>query len=97
MMTITVPDGYSKLKTRPTFTVRDMTLGEAKELRYGHIKFVSTNGELRECKVNGSAKTWKTRPGDVDIPVKYGMYEYAVFSMRNGAWVSETHPVVVVD
>lgn len=27
------------------------------------------------CRVNGKCKTWKTRPEDFRLPVKYGLYE----------------------
>lgn len=92
-----LPDGYSRLRVKPRIAVMTMALGEAKALAYGeHIWFHSVTGELRACKVNGQPRTWKTRPGDVDIPVKYGMYEYAVFRMRNGSWVTEAWPVVKV-
>jgi hypothetical protein len=32
---------------------------------------------------NGSTKTWKTRPGEFRIPVKYGMYEYFYITDKN--------------
>ena len=32
-------------------------------------------GEFLEVRWNGQPKTWKTRSGQVDRPVKYGMYE----------------------
>lgn len=94
-----LPDGYSPVRKRtprPMVKVRLMTCDEAKGIDYGHVKFESIHGELRECKVNGRPKTWKTRPNDVDVPVKYGMYEYATFTMRSGQWTSSAFPVVVI-
>lgn len=32
---------------------------------------------------NGHTKTWKTRPGEFQIPVKYGMYEYFYITQRD--------------
>lgn len=32
---------------------------------------------------NGATKTWKTRPGEFRIPVKYGMYEYFYITDKN--------------
>ncbi len=36
-----------------------------------------------EVRRNGKTKTWKTRPGEFQIPVKYGMYEYFYITQRN--------------
>lgn len=33
--------------------------------------------KVREFRVSGKPKTWKTRPNDVKVPVKYGLYENA--------------------
>lgn len=33
-----------------------------------------SNGEPLRAKVNGAPKTWKTRPLDVRVPVKHGLY-----------------------
>lgn len=33
-----------------------------------------------EWRRNGKTKTWKTRPGEFSIPVKYGMYSYDTIS-----------------
>lgn len=46
----------------------------------GRVRAVSKPVEgtkVREFRVSGKAKTWKTRPDDVKIPVKYGLYENA--------------------
>lgn len=32
---------------------------------------------------NGKTKTWKTRPADFRIPVKYGLYEYGYIDQNN--------------
>lgn len=60
--------------------VRRMTLGEIKALSSGsHAEFIANDGTLRTVKINGAPKTWKTRPQDVSVSVKYGLYEYARF------------------
>lgn len=95
---LTVPDGYAptRVKTpKPQIEVRVMTYAEAVDAP-SRIDFVSINGELRRCKVNGRTKTWKTRPADLEIPVKYGMYETGRFSMRDGRWIDAAYPVVRV-
>jgi len=59
---------------------RVMTLDEAKQLTYGqHIWFVGLKGDARRIKVNGAPKTWKRDTNRVEVPAKYGMYEYATF------------------
>lgn len=96
--TLTVPDGYAPARVRtpkPMIEVRVMTYAEALAAP-SHIDFVSVNGELRHCKVNGRPKTWKTRPADLELPIKYGMYEAGRFSMRNGRWIDPAYPVVRV-
>jgi hypothetical protein len=32
---------------------------------------------------NGKTKTWKTRPADFRIPVKYGLYQYGYIDQDN--------------
>ena len=77
--------GYDRSKHPEQIHYREMTLAEAKVLRYGdHPKVLDRNGRLRDVKVNGALKVWKTRPGDVDVPLKYGMYEYLTASFRDG-------------
>ncbi len=96
--TMMLPDGYAPSRVRtpkPRIACRAMSLQEAKALDSGsHIEFRSVNGDLRTCKVNGAPKVWKTRPLDVDVPVKYGMYEFSTFTMRGGEWRDTAYPVV---
>lgn len=73
-----VRDGYSRGKNPRMISVRPMTLEEIKGLS-GHAKVIANDGALRDVKINGAVKTWKTRPNEVSVPVKYGMYEYARF------------------
>jgi hypothetical protein len=73
--TLTLRDGYSRSKNPPTLTFRPMSPEEAKTAR-GEIYFTGDFKTFRRCRVNGAAKTWKTRP-DVELPIKYGMYECA--------------------
>lgn len=76
METMILADGYARTKVAPTATYRRMTVYEAKRLTYGaHVPFLANDGTARTCKVNGKPQTWKTRPGHVRVPLKYGMYE----------------------
>lgn len=80
MDTLTLRDGYDRTKHPRTLTVRLLTLEEIKALHAGQrVKFLSNEGTVRELTINGKPKTWKTRPTEVSVPVKYGMYEYARF------------------
>lgn len=57
-----------------------MTKREALSLTPGqwiHSKtLTNADGTPLRAKVNGQVKTWKTRPNDIIIPCKYGMYDY---------------------
>ena len=72
---------------------RPMTDSEARALGYGdHIWFLSLSGDARRIKINGAVRTWKRTPERLEIPVKYGMYEYARFTerdVRNGRLLVE--------
>src|SRR5262245_13144623 len=69
-----------KRKTPDTKEFRLMTVEEAKLLSYGDHPFAQLNsGRYGVVKVNGAPKTWKRDPYRVEVPTKYGMYEYATF------------------
>ena len=57
-----------------------ITLTEAKALTTNdtlhHTTNVNADGSPQRWRVNGAVKTWKTRPSEVKIPVKHGMYDY---------------------
>ena len=76
--------------------VTPMGIDELKRLKAGDRVLVFTGyfGRNRHSgvihvKVNGKPKTWKTRPDDVNIPIKYGLYEYATIEYRDGAMVDD--------
>jgi hypothetical protein len=50
-----------------------ITLERAKKLQIGEI-LVDSQG--KRWKVNGRVKTWKTRPEQVRVPVKHGLYSH---------------------
>ena len=54
-------------------------------------------GGLIHVKINGKPKTWKTRPEDVSVPVKYGLYEYATIDYRSGAMADNNLFFVTTD
>lgn len=38
-----------------------------------HVHFKNSDGTAVRCRANGVCKTWKTRPNDYRLPVKYGL------------------------
>ena len=78
-------DGYgTKVNGSPRLLrYRHMSVGEAQALRSGQGVCIADlpakpGGlpELRRAKVNGKPKVWKSRPDDVRVPLKYGLYTY---------------------
>lgn len=62
---------------------RTMTQEEVRALRPGErIWFIANDGLARQVKVNGAVKTWKRNPDRLEIPVKYGLYQCARFSLE---------------
>jgi len=64
-----------------------LTLEEVKSLS-GHTRFITRLGTVANAKVT-SIKTWKTRPGNVDVHLKVGLYEYFIATYRDGRPVDE--------
>lgn len=87
--------GYANDKT--VYMVRKMTLEEALgAFRLGHVSVLDHSGKVRRVKVNGAVKTWKTRPGDCEIPFKYGMYEFGRIVYEYGkVQMGSVIPVVI--
>lgn len=51
---------------------------------HSHIWFLTVSGvDARECKVNGKVRTWKRDKTRVEVPIKYGLYEYSTFDARD--------------
>lgn len=57
-----------------------MTLNEAKKLTYGQVIYYcgafNADGTPQRWRVNGKVKLWKTRPKEIKIPIKWGLYHY---------------------
>ena len=60
-----------------------MTLAQAKELNAGdyvhHTSKKNADGSPMRARIT-SIKTWKTRPNEIMVSVKHGMYDYARFN-----------------
>ncbi len=58
------------------------------EFTHKTAKYSNGKSNIR-CRVNGKCKTWKTRPNEFQLPVKYGMYECFYITEKNcGDWVT---------
>ena len=57
-----------------------LSLDQAKALSPGTILYHVLNRNADDTpqrwRVNGKPKTWKTRLGDVRVPIKHGLYSY---------------------
>lgn len=57
-----------------------ITLSQAKALKPGnyihHVDDKNADGTPRRWRVTGRPKTWKTRPDEVRVPLKYGLRGY---------------------
>ena len=66
---------YNKPRAKPG----EVTIKKAKALDYGDTLFqkdeYNADGTRVRWNVTGRVKTWKTRPDDVEIPVRYGLRE----------------------
>ena len=76
MKIIKAKSGYHPPRFVGVIEFRAITAQEAQNLSLGNqLHFLDPQGNIRECRVSGKPKTWKTRLGHVRVPIKYGMYE----------------------
>jgi hypothetical protein len=53
-----------------------MTKEQAMACHYRQeLHYITASGREVRVRVNGKCKTWKTRPAEFRLPVKYGLYE----------------------
>lgn len=76
--------------------LRPVTLEDLKSATYGqHFVYTGkhdSTGRFLRVRVNGKPKTWKTRPNEVRVPWKYGLYEYGAITHAHialGLWFVE--------
>ena len=54
-----------------------------------HISEKDSRGFPVQCRVNGKCKTWKTRPNEFRLPVKYGLKQcFYITESNNQEWCS---------
>lgn len=85
MKTITRPDGYDRRKNPRMITAREATRDEVLGT-FDSFLMLDMNGKFRHVRRNGRPKTWKTRPNDVELPVKYGFRDAFRVKMVDGKW-----------
>ena len=76
--------------------LRPITLADLQFAHY-HQEFIfigkhNSSGRFPRVRVNGSPKLWKTRPGSVRVPFKYGLYEYGYLTehdLSTGMWYTD--------
>lgn len=42
---------------------------------FQHVRLKDSRGGALQCRASGKCQTWKTRPNDFKLPVKYGLYQ----------------------
>lgn len=73
---------HDRKKQPDVLRFRTLTRDEVFALRSGDVRLCLLNsGRVGSVKINGAVRTWKRDRNRVEVPVKYGMYEYAVFDL----------------
>lgn len=66
-----------------------VSIQDAKNLRSGqtlhHKTLHNADGTPMRAKVSGTVKTWKTRPTEVKVPIKHGMYNHGYLTEKNAS------------
>jgi hypothetical protein len=84
MKTFQATSRYDRKKVKEVRSYRSITLEEAKNLKCGaHIQVLDRNGQVANAKVNGAVKRWKRDLDRIEIPCKYGLYEYFTLTNRD--------------
>lgn len=78
-----------------------ITLEQAKALTLGtilyHRNHRNVDGTAQRWRVNGKPKTWKTRPNEVRVPIKHGLWSYDYLTECDLDMVSLTDPTAKED
>lgn len=62
---------------------RILTLEELKHITQSTVYIKAQCGCFLRTRINGQPKTWKRQPDKVQIPYKYGLYEYGYITERD--------------
>lgn len=75
------------------YEVTPMSFDDVKNA-LGRISVISQrDGKLRNVKINGQCKLWRTRPKNLRLPWKYGMREYGYIEFAEGFQIDGPVPV----
>ena len=80
----TIRVGYSKSKE--VLTVRNPVDVEEMDkhcTKHSHIWVRDRQGCARQVKVNGAVRRWKRDRTRIEVPFKYGLYEYGTLEGRD--------------
>ena len=92
-----VVSGYDRRKQPATTPVRPLMREELEGMMVGEtLEVVGADGRLRNVKLNGKVRRWKRDAKRIEIPVKYGMYEYATFGIRADGRIGNSVAYLVV-
>ena len=78
--------GYARGKIQDTRKFRNpASISEMMEWcdTHQHIELKDKQGRWRTVKVNGKVRTWKRDSERIEVPCKYGLYEYFVLTARD--------------
>ena len=57
--------------------IQNLTLADISNISHRsvlkHKVLKNKDGSALRCRINGKIKTWKTRPGEFQVPVKHGL------------------------
>ena len=52
-------------------------------LLFKHVSLKDSRGNPVVCRAAGKCQTWKTRPEEFKLPVKYGLYQHFYITPEN--------------
>lgn len=55
---------------------------------FEHVELKDSRGNPVRCRASGKCQTWKTRPDEFKLPVKYGLYHsFYLNNLNANCWV----------
>ena len=64
---------------------KDQAVRATYRIIFHHTTVKNEDGSPARCRVNGKCQTWKTRPDEFKLPVKYGLKECFYITQDNAA------------
>ncbi|HEX6824864.1 MAG TPA: hypothetical protein VF077_01000 [Nitrospiraceae bacterium] len=75
---------------------RDMAINARHGTLFYHISLKMSDGTPSRARVNGKCQTWKRRPEDFRLPMKYGLKECFSIDLANcGDWCVSPEATVI--